>query len=51
LTNQWISKEGPFKYDVAWLSASASSADMERYLRQLFLSAFGFDPETVRILG
>lgn len=50
LTNQWISKEGPFAYDLTWLSASASSTDMKNYSRQAFVSAFGFDPETVKIL-
>jgi hypothetical protein len=50
LTNQWIRKSGKFNYDIGWLMASATSADMEQYLRRQFADLFGLDPEDVELL-
>ncbi|MBE0578750.1 hypothetical protein [Devosia sp.] len=50
LVGQWIRQPGPFKYDLSWLSANATRADMERYMREGFQSAFGLDPADAEIL-
>ncbi len=50
LTNQWISRSGPFSYDVDWLKPSASREQMKEYLRGNFRAAFQFDPEDVELI-
>jgi hypothetical protein len=51
LTNQWISRPGPFRYDIDWLMPSASAEQMKDFLRGNFKAAFQFDPETVQLLS
>lgn len=51
LTDQWISRSGPFRYDVAWLKPSASPDQMKEFLRGNFRAAFGFDPEDVQLVS
>ncbi|WP_258897493.1 hypothetical protein [Burkholderia glumae] len=50
LINQWISQPGPFRYDIGWLKESASSEEMEVYLRGQFRATFGLDPTDVQVL-
>jgi hypothetical protein len=50
LTDQWISKAGPFRYDLAWLSASVPQADVKTFLRERFNLAFGLDPEDALLI-
>ncbi len=51
LTNQWISRHGPFDYDITWLSSSVTPEDAKEHLRLQFTAMFGFDPETVTVLS
>jgi hypothetical protein len=51
LANQWIADTGPFKYDMQWLTASASEEEMASYLRRSFMAAFGLDTENVELLA
>lgn len=51
LTDQWISRSGPFRYDIDWLKPSASSDQMKEYLRGNFRAAFQLDPEDVQLLS
>ena len=51
LTNQWISKDGPFSYDLTWLQPDASTEDMKDYLRKKFHMVFGVDTEAVELLS
>jgi hypothetical protein len=51
LTNQWISRSGPFRYDIDWLKPSASPDQMKEFLRGNFRAAFQFDPEDVQIIS
>lgn len=50
LTNQWISKSGPFQYDLEWLIPAASAAETKEFLRGRFKAAFGLDPEDVQLV-
>jgi hypothetical protein len=51
LTNQWIAADGPFKYDMHWLSASASPEDMAAYMSRAFKAAFGLETGDVELLA
>jgi len=51
LTNQWISRSGPFRYDIDWLKPSASPDQMKGFLRGNFRAAFEFDPEDVQLIS
>jgi len=51
LTNQWISRSGPFRYDIDWLKPSASPDQMKDFLRGNFKAAFEFDPEDVQLIS
>ena len=51
LTNQWISRSGPFRYEVNWLKPQASPQQMKEFLRGNFKAAFQFDPETVALIS
>jgi hypothetical protein len=51
LTDQWISRPGPFRYDIDWLMPSASPDRMKEFLRGNFKAAFQFDPEDVRVIS
>jgi hypothetical protein len=50
ITNQWISKKGPFQYNLNWLTTSASKEEAEKWLRGQFIKATGLDPETAVLL-
>ena len=50
LTNQWIAEQGPFRYEIGWLVASASAEEAKVYLRRKFRAAFGLDPEDAQVL-
>ena len=51
LVGQWIRMPGPFRYDLRWLTANASAAEMKEYMRKGFKSAFGLDPEDAEVLS
>lgn len=50
LTDQWISRPGPFQYDVSWLVASAKKDETERFLKENFKVAFELNPDDVKVL-
>jgi hypothetical protein len=50
LTNQWISEAGDFRYDLRWLSASASDDEARTYMKRQFKAAFSVDPDNAEIL-
>jgi len=50
LANRWIANDGPFRYDLGWLAASASDEEARSYMRRQFELAFGLDPEDVQVL-
>jgi hypothetical protein len=51
LIDQWISRSGPFRYDIDWLKPSASPEQMKEFLRGNFKAAFQFDPEDVHVIS
>ena len=51
LTDQWISRSGPFRYDIDWLKPFASPDQMKDFLRGNFKAAFQFDPEDVQLIS
>jgi len=51
LIDQWIGRDGPFRYDLGWLQPDASGEEMKEFLRKKFDLAFGVDPERVDVLS
>jgi hypothetical protein len=51
LTDQWISRSGPFRYDFDWLSSSASNDELKQFARGNFRAAFNVDPEDAELLA
>jgi hypothetical protein len=51
VTNQWIAQEGPFRYDMSWLAASASQEQAANYVRRSFKAAFDLDAESVEVIS
>lgn len=50
LTDQWIARAGPFKYDYRWLAQRASRDEMSEFARREFSSAYGVDPSEAVVL-
>lgn len=48
LVRQWITEDGPFRYDIGWLKADSTRGQQANFMRQAFEAAFGVDPSSVR---
>jgi hypothetical protein len=44
LVGQWITEDGPFRYDLRWLVQHGTPEAFQTYASQLFIKAFGVDP-------
>jgi hypothetical protein len=51
LTDQWISRSGPFSYDISWLAQNASPDEAKSYLQRQFHAAFGLNLDDAQIIG
>ena len=50
LTDQWISRPGPFSYSYDWLSQTANTDEMKRFASGNFQHVYGVNPDDVEIL-
>ncbi len=50
MTDQWITREGPFEYDYRWLSQSGSSAEIKEFADRHFKQIYGVSPDAVELL-
>jgi hypothetical protein len=50
LTDQLITKEGPFSYDYDWLRPSASQAESKKFADDQFEQIYGVDPDAILLL-
>ncbi|MGA0598830.1 hypothetical protein [Enterovirga sp. CN4-39] len=50
LADQWITKPGPFVFDLDWLSSSGSETEVRAFIRRQFKAAYGLDIESVTLL-
>jgi len=50
MTDQWISKSGPFAYDYRWLSESADNTVIKNFADRHFFQVYGVHPDAVIVL-
>jgi hypothetical protein len=50
LTNQWISRSGPFSYSYDWLPQTANTDVMKAFANGNFQHVYGMNPDDVEIL-
>lgn len=47
MTRQWITIEGPFKYDYKWLSSNANYEEFKSFGDRHFKSLYGIEPDRI----
>lgn len=50
LVRQWITEDGPFRYDLRWLVQHGTPEALQTYATQLFIQAFGVDPASATLM-
>ena len=50
LVRQWITEDGPFRYDLRWLVQHGTPEAFQTYASQLFIQAFGVDPASATLM-
>jgi hypothetical protein len=50
LTDQWISRPGPFSYSYDWLSQTTNTEEMKRFANGNFQHVYGVNPDDAEIL-
>ena len=50
MVRQWITEDGPFRYDLSWLVQHGAPEEFKAYASRLFIQAFGVDPTTAVLM-
>ena len=50
MTDQWITRKGPFVYDFRWLSNQGTQQQLKDFADGNFANAYGVHPDNARLL-